>query len=178
MPISRLQSSKERHEAGFTLIELMVGVALIGILATIAAPSFTRQIESNRQRAASAQLQQAIRLANSQALATSRPVVLCASDDGEACGDSWSEGWLLFVDRDRDGSVSADDRVLLVSDNSEDRLYQVESGIDRLVFRANGVTSATTIRICSDKDASTDLDIQLSAFGLTTIVKGVSGGCG
>jgi type IV pilus assembly protein PilE len=50
--IKRCITRQARHRAGFTLIELMVAVAIVGILAAIAYPSYTNYVTRGKRSAA------------------------------------------------------------------------------------------------------------------------------
>lgn len=70
-----------RRNAGFTLIELMVTVTLLGLLAALAMPSMNTWIRNSQVRAASDALQNGLRLAQAEALRRSRQVVFSLTDD-------------------------------------------------------------------------------------------------
>ncbi|KAA0013309.1 type IV pilin protein [Billgrantia pellis] len=55
----RFQHARTRNTAGFTLLELIIAVAIIGILASIAVPSYQRYVEGSRRTDAHAGLMQA-----------------------------------------------------------------------------------------------------------------------
>jgi len=90
---------------GFTLIEMLVVVAIGGILAAVAAPSLVSVIESNRRTAISNQLMEDLVFARRQAIALSSPVALCGSHSTNASqciasGNSpadWSNGWYTYI---------------------------------------------------------------------------------
>jgi type IV fimbrial biogenesis protein FimT len=87
------------RECGFSVLELMVAVAVAAVLATIAAPSFARMKRAASLSAATNQLLWALNFARSAAILNSVPVTLCLSADGTSCLASAAAagiGWLVF----------------------------------------------------------------------------------
>ena len=86
---------------GFTLMEMLVVVAIGGILAAVAAPSLVSVIESSRRTIISNQLMEDLVLARRQAIALSTSVALCGSDSTQpdTCtdGTDWSNGWYTYI---------------------------------------------------------------------------------
>jgi len=97
---------KQRRQNGFTVLELMIVIAVMAILTVVAVPNFRNAIQNNRITAQTNDLITAFQLARSEAVKRGRPVTVCASnvieaeDDGNAptCDDDWSEGWMVVVD--------------------------------------------------------------------------------
>lgn len=104
----------KRRAPGFTLLELMVGLVLFSILLAIAVPSFRSLIQNNAVTSAHNDLITSLQLARSEALKRNRPVSVCATTDGEACGDDadWQSGFMAFTDRGAPGVVDGDDEIL------------------------------------------------------------------
>lgn len=102
---------KPTAPAGFTLIELMVTVAVLVILVAIAIPSFTGIINANRLTAASNELVAALQYARSEAIRTNRRAIACLSTSGAGCLASVPAAGtgnltiLTLADEDRDGSA-------------------------------------------------------------------------
>lgn len=85
----------KQHNHGFTLIELMVTVAIVAILAGLAYPSFLKQIEASRLQAAAESVYQALRLGRSEALRLSQDVYIILNNSGES-------NWALSVSKTAD----------------------------------------------------------------------------
>ena len=88
-----------RTQYGFTLIETMVAIAILAIVISIAAPSFSRTLESNRAAVTSNELLGALQSARTEALMRRSDVTLCRRNvAGTACqnGTDWAVGWLLM----------------------------------------------------------------------------------
>ena len=75
-------------ERGFTLLEVMVVVAILAILAALAGPSFTPMIERWRVRSATEDLQSSLYFARSEAIKRGGGISVAAKD-----GADWSSGW-------------------------------------------------------------------------------------
>ena len=99
---------------GFTLIELMVVLAVVAVLATLAAPSFKRQIQSTTISSTVNTFLADMRYARSESIRRGGGVVMCHSNSPEAAnpvcdndsvpvGNGWVSGWIIFHDLNDDG---------------------------------------------------------------------------
>ena len=86
----------DNRTCGFTLLELMVTVAVIAILAAIALPSFSRVIASNRVASGVNEFIAATNMARSEAIRRGTKSGICASSDGATCGSDWNAGYLIY----------------------------------------------------------------------------------
>jgi type IV fimbrial biogenesis protein FimT len=99
--------SFHKAEHGFTLIELMVAITVLGVLLAVAVPSFIDTIRNNRVTAQTNELVGALNYARSEALKRSNPVTACASNGGAVCSGitNWSTGWIVFTDINASGTM-------------------------------------------------------------------------
>lgn len=113
---------KSNKNKGYSLIELLVSLAILGILLAVALPNFQDTIESNVTNSQAKLFMTTLNLARSEAIKRGRNVGICPSDDGLDCeAASWSTGWIVFVDVNDDsdgdsGSIDAGDIIIRVFD--------------------------------------------------------------
>jgi type IV fimbrial biogenesis protein FimT len=107
-----------RQGDGFTLVELVIGVAVAAVLAAAAGPSFARFFAEQRLLDEARRLSDAILVARSEAIERNGVVILCTLAPGGECGeaDRWHSGWMAFEDRDGDGEPGADDPLVPVAE--------------------------------------------------------------
>lgn len=86
---------------GFTLIELMVTVALVAVLMAVAVPSMTTFQRNAQLTSFSNTLLSAINAARGEAMKRGQPAMVVPTD-----GSNWSSGWVVFVDLDRSQTYS------------------------------------------------------------------------
>ena len=98
-----------RHIAagGFTIVELMMVVAIVGVLSMLALPSMRTVVLNSRMRSLSLDIYSSLALARSEAVKRNRRVLVCpAGASANTCGGGtdWAIGWLVCVDADANGA--------------------------------------------------------------------------
>ena len=140
---------------GFTLVELLVSLAVFAILLGLAVPSMRDTLVRQQVRAASEALTQAMRLARSEAMRSGQGVTLCRSDDPTAAAPAcaaggskpydWSTGWILFKDRDLDGTFeTTDGDVLLKVQNGFVTLGSLKGSVGTVTMQPMGIVAVPT----------------------------------
>jgi len=89
-----------KKNSGFTLIELMITLAIVAILLTVGVPSLKTFMQGNQLVAATNELVSALHVARSEAIKHNVRVSVCESSDGANCTatGNWENGWIVFID--------------------------------------------------------------------------------
>lgn len=115
-----------RKEAGFTLIETTVVLAIAAIVIALGVPSFNGALQRQRVSTTMHLLSADMAMARSSALTRRSQVVVCPRGAANGCSgvQDWSHGWLVFADPDGNRQPDVGSDVLRISDApANDSLY-------------------------------------------------------
>lgn len=154
---------------GFTLVELMVTVSVLGILLAVAIPGMQAFVVRNRLAATNNDLMTALNIARSEAIKRATPVSVCkTNDNGTTCAGTWSDGWMVFVNTDNDSPA--------VKDNAAETLLRVFPALpagytlnatanftNNVTYERSGAANNIgTFAVCNNSDESTARGITLT----------------
>ncbi|WP_312026980.1 GspH/FimT family pseudopilin [Pseudomonas sp. J452] len=169
-----------KRSSGFTLVELLIAMAILGILATIALPAFDSFILGSRLRTYSNDFAAAARLARSEALKRNGQVRLCMSADGVSCttSGSWEQGWLV-VSLGPDAALGGGDDVVVHAWPAVNTGYLVNSAATSLTFAANGLGPGISATVCraSPSVGTQERVVTVSTMGRTSVNTTNTGTC-
>ena len=137
-----------RRQPGFTLVELMVTLAVVGILAAVAVPAMTSLINGNRLAGTASELSASLQLARSEALRRSSSVTICGTSDGATCGGDWSR-WIVTGTENVTGATVVVQDASVASD-----AVQVAGPAAGIVFRSSGlIAGQEQLTVCVPTDS-------------------------
>lgn len=131
-----------KQEDGFTLLELLVTLAVAAILAAVAVPGLRQFVTSTRASTQTNTLLTGLQRARSQAVNKPAMVTICPSVDGTACqGNNWNRGWIIRISKS-DGQQRA--RVAQVGNPMSDgtTLLNPSSAPERIEFTPAGAITS------------------------------------
>lgn len=103
-----MQAKRLQKIVGFTIIELMITVALLSVMLAVAVPSFFNLFQSNTLATSANRFVSSISLTRNEAISRNTTVVMCNINPGNnACDNNglWESGWVVWVDLDNDGVI-------------------------------------------------------------------------
>ncbi len=162
-----------RTDAGFTVLELLMTLAVASILATIAVPGFTAMIRHNRAAAAVNGLHASLNYARHTAIIRNSYVVMCKSADGVRCNHAlsdWNSGWLIFDNLNRDSAVqvNAGEPILQVHEPIRPQA-PIISNRNSFTFRPMGLRSVNGTFLYCSEDGRNDRALIVNVMGRVRI---------
>ena len=157
-------------DRGFTLIELMVVMAVVAILLMVAVPAWSHARATAYSGAAKAALAASVLDAVRHSVNAGAEVVVCPSANGAVCADTvdWTDGWLAYADIDGDRTHDAfETTVRQQGELSGGVRLRTTSGRKQLVFQPNGgnAGSNVTFTLCDSRGWKEATTIVLSNSG-------------
>ena len=174
-----------RKENGFTIIELMITLAVAAVVMGVAAPSLGGFVKNSALRNQVYDMLSSITTARSEALKNGSRVVMCRSANPLAatpsCGgttDNWSTGWLLFISQDSNTVYNAGTDVLVkvgMPAPSQINVLSNGTGNNYLVFNPDGTldeTGAAQSAVCDDRGTGHGRLITVGLVGRPNLTTG------
>ena len=174
---------------GFTLIELMMALAIASILLAIAAPNMASFLRTNSLRAQTAKTVGAIKFARAEAVKRRATVILCRTADPTAespsCGgaaNTWTSGYLIFVSGDTNSTYEpSTDTLVRVGPAAPSAVDVLTSAAcnRNLEYDSDGTTdedgNACFMSICDDRGDDNGYLIRVRPTGRPDVLYGSDG---
>ena len=165
---------------GFSLVEVLTAVAILGVLMGLATVSFSEISLSSRLTDTANRLVSSAALGRSEAIKRNAVVTMCMSADSSTCITSggWQQGWILKAPVAP--ATSPPTFVILYKDAGPPAGFNVNGSVDSVDFNPVGVgTTQATFTVCRSLPTvgSQERIVSVSATGKTATVKTTAGIC-
>jgi type IV fimbrial biogenesis protein FimT len=137
------------RQRGFNLLELMMGITVMGVLVSLAVPSL-RDLTMRQRIVASAQdMQLDLTLARQEAVTRGVPVSVCTSANGTTCSnDGWGQARIVFADLNSNGAIDPNDEPIKYSTALPGGLSAASADAFLTFSPTGSVAAASLINIC------------------------------
>lgn len=169
------------RSGGFTLIELLVTIALLAILVSLGVSSFTDTLRAWQRDVATRSFLSHAQMARSEAIKTSRQVVMCTSANGTACAGNtnWMQGWIVFIDDNANAGLDAGESILATRGRLAGlERMQTNNNISNFFFVPSGLMPARQGTLTIEPLGSASIQqnaVPITSTGRTTVRKEAKG---
>ncbi len=153
LPGTKSKNTQREKQQGFTIIELMVTLVVIGVILTIAVPSFVGWIQDNKLNSYTRSLVSALQLARSEAV--SRHTGVTVRKGSPQTPTNWTSGFHIYTDPEGNSGFDADSDTIIksVDFNVDGLVVETSSSGENFVsFNGSGTlneSSPVTITLCN-----------------------------
>ncbi len=171
---------KKRTQLAFTLMELMVVLAIAGVLLTIAIPNIRDFLKNNKMTGVANDMLTALTIARSESIKLQQAVAVCAStnpkDPNPTCTvGTFSPGWVVWVDANNNGLHDNGERVIMAREALDTGISAVANNSYLVSYAPSGFAqtnpggrnTTTQIAMCDDRHNAASAGAQSAARGLT-----------
>lgn len=160
----RIEERAASGQSGFTLIEILVTIAIAAILAGVAVPSLSGFLRNVKLNSISASLVASLQQARSEAIKLNQVVLVCPSNttktDCAATTDWGANGWLVCYDADSDSVCDVPP-----TDGSMPNPIRVEGKVDTAFAAIAGPAAAIRFAPSGSQGAAGSALVTLSITG-------------
>ena len=182
-------NSSFRSKCGFTILELLITIVIVGILAAMAYPSFEGVIRGSQLRSSANDMALALKLTRSSAVKFNDRITMCRSLDGATCNTQpgfWEEGWIIFHDSRTSGTLGVVDAgetiIRIYSGQPPEISLRSGSNISNYIsFLSNGVPRGHnnvlgngTFRVCDQRGSDSAIAVIINNAGRIRTAKGTA----
>jgi len=168
--------ARMKTQNGFTLLELMVILAIASIVLSFGVPGFRGVVLDSRMVSDANAFVTSVNLARSSAVRFQRNAIICTSSDWSSAtptcsgATDWTDGWVVWVDKDRDSGIDADE-VISVHEPMDTGTTFSATTADRFVYDARGFgqSAGDTLTLCDGRSSETGRVVNVNAIGRTSV---------
>ena len=151
-----------RNSRGFSILELMIALAVLAIMAAIAIPNYLGWREKRLLQSSAVDVQMAINLAKMTAIRENMDVVLIFNRG--------NENYRAFIDTDADGTQDAGERTIRSKAMSTGiDLDRTDFASDKLTFNSRGLASGSGDIILINKSGDENRIVNVTITGMSRI---------
>ncbi|MFT7008966.1 MAG: type IV fimbrial biogenesis protein FimT [Colwellia sp.] len=143
LPSTIIKKASSKYD-GFTMIELIIGIAILGIITAIAMPSLNQFLVSMRIDNEISQIHRLVLSARNSAISMERNVTLCPLNGTSTCVNAWGGNLSVFIDLDNDNiyEPANNETLLKVKPAIQNNDTLTYAGFNRITFAPTGQLSA------------------------------------
>ncbi len=166
-----------KQNKGYTLLEVMMALAIAGILLAVGVPGLTSFVKNNRMLAETNGLMTVLKTARSEAMTQRTNVTVCRTANSVNCGGT-GDNYMAFTDTGTAGEVDGTDAVLLTNPISSETLTITytkcgSSPIDRITFSSRGtaINNNGFLTVSDDRGSDYSRGIVVEPIGRSSSIE-------